>query len=101
MSGPDLGFLQGHDIAVYSYQDCPDCVRLKRWMDTFHFPYREVDIQALPAEAERLENETGKMAVPFLLLNGKTWLRGYHKELPGRFDARVFLDELRAALRAS
>jgi glutaredoxin len=98
MSAPDLSFLEGHDVAVYSFASCPDCVRLKRWMQAYAFPYREVDIDADPAEGDRLERETGKMAVPFLLIDNQHWVRGYHKEVPGRFDPELFLRELRGAL---
>jgi glutaredoxin len=67
-------------------------------MDAFGVRYQEVDIHEQPEAAERLERETGKQAVPFILVDGKTWVRGYHKELPGRFDARLLLEELRNAL---
>jgi len=36
--------------------------------------------------------------VPFILVDGKQWVRGYHKELPGRFDAKLLLAELQSAL---
>lgn len=100
MPSPDLKFLEGHDIAVYSFASCPDCVRLKRWMQAHGFPHRDVDIDADPAEADRLERETGKMAVPFLLVDNRSWVRGYHKEIPGRFDPKVFLEELQSAMRS-
>ena len=98
MGAPDLSFLAGHRLDVYSFQGCPDCSRLKRWMDTFGVRHEEVNIHELPEAAEKLERETGKQAVPFILVDGKTWVRGYHKELPGRFDARLLLEELQAAL---
>ena len=98
MGAPDLSFLAGHRLEVYSFQGCPDCSRLARWMDSFGVQHEKVDIHALPEAAERLERETGKQAVPFILVDGKRWVRGYHKELPTRFDAKLLLEELRGAL---
>jgi hypothetical protein len=56
-----------------------------------------VDIEADPEAAERLERETGKRAIPFALVNGRIWVRGYHRELPARFDPALFVREVRAA----
>jgi len=98
---PDVSFLDGHEVAVFTAEWCGDCRRLKRFLESTGVVYREVDIEADPAAAERLESETGKRAIPFLLLNGRAWVRGYHKELTSRLDPRLFLDELRAALAES
>lgn len=98
MSGPDLQFLGGHRLEVYSFEGCPDCVRLEQWMKTFGLAHAKVDIHRQPEAAEKLERETGKQAVPFVLVDGRTWVRGYHKERPGRFDPQLLLQELRAAL---
>ena len=98
MSGPDLAFLAGHRLEVFGFEGCPDCSRLERWMDSFGVAHDDVDIHLQPEAGERLERETGKQAVPFILLDGKTWVRGYHKELPGRFDAQLLLRELKSAL---
>ncbi len=98
MSTPELAFLAGHALDVYGFKGCPDCSRLERWLETFGVRHAQVDIHAQPQAAERLERETGKQAVPFILLDGRTWVRGYHKERPGRFDAQLLLAELREAL---
>lgn len=98
MNRPELEFLAGHELDVYGFQGCPDCARLKRWLENSEVRHRDVDIDAEPEAAERLERETGKQAVPYILVDGKTWVRGYHKELPARFDSRLLIDELRTAL---
>jgi len=95
---PDLTFLAGHDLAVYSATWCGDCRRLKRFLDSTGVAHRVVDIEADPAAAEKLEAETGKRAIPFVLVDARQWVRGYHKELPARFDPQLFLAELRAAV---
>jgi glutaredoxin len=95
---PDVSFLEGHDLALYSAEWCGDCRRLKRFLDSLGVSYREVDIEADPDAAGKLEEETGKRAIPFVLVNERSWVRGYHKELTSRLDPRLLLDELRGAL---
>lgn len=97
----DLRFLVGHDLTVYSSSGCPDCTRLDRWMREHGVPHEKVWIDQEPDAADKLERETGKQAVPFVLVDRQRWVRGYHRELPGRFDPKLLLGELREALGAA
>ena len=96
----ELGFLAGHDLAVYSTEWCPDCARLRRFLDSQGVAYREVSIEDDDAAREKLERETGKRAVPFILVDGARWVRGYHTEASSRFLPGVLQSELRAAIGA-
>ena len=98
MGPPDLSFLAGHKLEVYSFQGCPDCSRLARWLDSYGLQHEKVDTHALPEAAERLERETGKQAVPFILVDDKTWVRGYHREERSNFSEAKLLAELQLAL---
>lgn len=98
MEALDLEFLNGHDLAVYSTTWCPDCKRLDRWLAEQSVAHTVVNIEDEPDAARKLEDETGKRAVPFVLVDGRSWVRGYHRERPGRFDPRLLADELRAAV---
>jgi glutaredoxin len=86
--------LQGLDLQVFSAAWCPDCRRLDRWLRENGVPHTKVDLEVVPGAAERLERETGKRAIPFILVNGQRWVRGYHKELPARFDPELLMREL-------
>jgi mycoredoxin len=92
-------FLAGHDLAVYSTAWCPDCRRLKRWLDASGVEYREIDIDNTPGAAEKLEAETGKLAVPFILVDDRRWVRGYHNESSSRLDEKLLIQELQDAIR--
>ena len=94
----DLAFLAGHTLAVYSSHGCPDCTRLDHWMRTHGVAHEKVWIDDDPASAEKLENETGKQAVPFILVDGKRWVRGYHREERSRLSAPRLVEELRSAI---
>ncbi len=89
--------LKGLDLAVYSAAWCPDCRRLEAWLAGQGVAHRKVDIETTPGAAEKLEMETGKRAIPFVLVNGERWVRGYHKELPQRLDGDLLVEELLAA----
>jgi len=95
MQAPSL--LKSIDLQVYSAAWCPDCRRLERWLGENAVAYTKVDIETVPGAAERLEAETGKQAIPFILVDGKAWVRGYHRELPQRFDPDLLVRELLAA----
>jgi glutaredoxin len=89
--------LKGLDLAVYSATWCPDCRRLEAWLADHKIVHTKVDIETVPGAAEKLEVETGKRAIPFVLVGGQRWVRGYHKELPQRLDGNLLVEELLAA----
>ena len=73
----------GKHIIVYSGPRCGDCIALKDFMDRHGIGYEERDIKAEPEHARVLEAQTGKLGVPYLIIDGE-WVRGY---VPGqRFD---------------
>ncbi len=86
--------LRGLDLKIYSAPWCSDCRRLEKWLAEEGLDIPKVDIESEVGAAEKLEHETGKRAIPFFLVNGKRWVRGYHKELPQRFDADLLDKEL-------
>ena len=96
----DPGLLKSLEMQVYSASWCPDCRRLERWLDEAGVAHGIVDIETVPGAAERLERETGKRAIPYILVNDKTWVRGYHRELPQRLDPDLLVQELLAAAKA-
>ncbi len=96
----DFEFLRGHDLVVYSADWCPDCDGLKHFLDAQGVAYRELSIDDDASAAEKLERETGKRGVPFILIDGATWVRGYHKEARARLVPGVLVAELRSAVGA-
>jgi glutaredoxin len=86
--------LQGLDLQVYTAAWCPDCRALDKWLAANGVSHSKVDIETVEGAAERLETETGKRAIPFILVNGERWVRGYHRELPGRLSPELLAKEL-------
>ena len=84
-------------LQVFTATWCPDCRRLESWLAQQGVPHTKVDIETVDGAAERLEAETGKKAIPFILVNDRVWVRGYHRELPQRLDPDTLIQELLAA----
>jgi glutaredoxin len=89
--------LAGLELQVYTAAWCPDCRRLDAWLRDQGVPHTKVDIEVVEGAAEKLEAETGKRAIPFILVNGKRWVRGYHRELPQKLDPALLIRELLTA----
>jgi glutaredoxin len=96
---PEFPLPNGHRLEVFSTRWCPDCTRLKRWLAQRAVPYEEIDIDEDPGAAERLERETGKRAIPFILVDGRNWVRGYHREHHLRLDGELLVRELALAMQ--
>lgn len=92
--------LMSLNLVIYSAPWCGDCRRLDQWLASQGLVLPKVDIEADPEAAERLERETGKRAIPFVLVNRSRWIPGYHKDLPTRFDPARFVREIQEAAKA-
>ena len=92
--------LAGLDLQIYSTTWCGDCRRLDRWLAEQGLQFPKVDIDLEEGAAERLEAATGKRGIPYFLVKGKRWVRGYHKELPQRLDTDLLLREILEAAKA-
>lgn len=68
-------------IIMYSAQMCGDCQLLKAFMDAHGVDYEIRDIRNEPQHREELEARTGKLGVPYLIVNGE-WVRGYEPGKP-------------------
>ena len=64
------------DIILYSAFWCGDCREAKRFLQRHNIPYKEVDIESTPGAAEAVIQQTGKRAIPQLVINGE-WVQPY------------------------
>mgnify|MGYP006299429071 CR=1 FL=1 len=80
-----------HHIVFYTAPLCGDCQKLKAFMDAHGLEYEVRDIKADPAHAQELEANTGKLGVPYLIINGE-WKRGYvpHEPFSQDFARELF-----------
>ena len=64
------------DITLYSAFWCGDCREAKRFLQRHNIPYKEVDIESTPGAAKAVIQQTGKRAIPQLVINGE-WVQPY------------------------
>jgi glutaredoxin len=63
-------------ITLYSAFWCPDCRQAKRFLERHNIPYTDIDIESTPGAAEEVIKQTGKRAIPQLVINGE-WFQPY------------------------
>ena len=68
-------------VVMYSGKLCGDCQSLKAFMNANGVEYEERDIRENPEYAKELEEKTGKLGVPYLLID-EEWKRGYQVGKP-------------------
>ena len=66
------------EVILYSRDFCFDCQKMKKFLDKHQIQYELRDIKKNPAYREELEKKTGKLGVPYFILDGK-WEIGYEK----------------------
>ena len=89
-----------HDIQVYSTPWCSDCRRLKDRLREEGVRYTEVNIDEDPKAAEYLVEKTGHKAIPYVEIDKKWLIRGWHKEKSNGWDDSTFFSEIEAVLNA-
>ena len=90
--------LSGHQLKIYSTPWCSDCRRLKDRMTEHKVQFHEINIDSEPEAAEFLAKKTGHRAIPYVEIDEKWIIRGWHKEEPGRWQDSIFFSEIEAAL---
>ncbi len=68
-------------IIVYSAKLCGDCQQLKSFLDGEGIRYENRDIRENREHGEELERRTGKLGVPYIVIDGE-WKRAYQPDRP-------------------
>ncbi len=58
-------------IILYTTPSCPWCNRLKQYLKSLNFKYRDIDVSKDPKIAEELVRRTGQTGVPQAEINGQ------------------------------
>lgn len=79
------------EIILYSAKLCGDCQKLKSYMEREGISFETRDVQMNSEHAKEVENKTGKLGVPYLVIDGE-WVRGYDLDNPfsDSFAASLF-----------
>ena len=80
------------EIILYTAKMCGDCQCLKGFMERENIDFKSRDIIEEPEYAREVEENTGKLGVPYLVIDGK-WIRAYDVGKPFTEEfARTLLD---------
>jgi glutaredoxin 3 len=77
-------------VVMYSAALCGDCQLLKKFMAEQGIAYENRDIREHREYGEELKEKTGKLGVPYLVIDG-AWVRGYQ---PGEAFSEDFARSL-------
>lgn len=80
------------EIILYTAKMCGDCQCLKGFMEREKIDFKSRDIVEEPEYAREVEENTGRLGVPYLVIDGK-WIRAYDVGKPFTEEfARSLLD---------
>ena len=93
--------IKEHHLKIYSTPWCSDCRRLKDRLDNNNLEFIEIeieieieiDIDSNPSAAEYLVKKTGHKAIPYIEIDEKWIVRGWHKEEADRWKDETFFNE--------
>ncbi|MGA8109602.1 MAG: glutaredoxin family protein [Acidobacteriaceae bacterium] len=63
-------------VLVYSASWCRDCREAKRFLESHHIAYTEIDIEETPGAAAEVLAHVGKRAIPQFVIDGE-WVQPY------------------------
>lgn len=64
------------EIVLYSAFWCPDCREAKRFLRRHNIAFKEIDIETVPGAADEVVKQTGRRAIPQLVIDGE-WVQPY------------------------
>ena len=67
-------------LQVFSFQDCPYCQKLKRYLDSRGVEYEVRDIELSEEAAAECQRISGDLAVPVTTIDGKNYVLGFDKK---------------------
>lgn len=80
------------EIILYTAKMCGDCQNLKGFLERENIHFESRDILEEPEYARQVEENTGKLGVPYLVIDGQ-WIRGYDVGRPFTEEfARILLN---------
>lgn len=67
-------------VQVFSFQSCPYCEKLKRYLTACGVEYEVRDIELDDTAREECEKISGDLAVPVTTIDGKNYVVGFDKK---------------------
>ena len=66
-------------VKVYSFESCPWCNKVKKYLDSKNVEYEVRDIELDETAAKECEKISGDLTVPVTTVDGKNFVLGFDK----------------------
>ncbi|MCR5833631.1 MAG: glutathione S-transferase N-terminal domain-containing protein [Selenomonadaceae bacterium] len=66
-------------VKVYSFEGCPWCVKVKKYLQSRGIEYEVRDIELSEEAREECERISGDLTVPVTTIDGKNFVLGFDK----------------------
>ena len=66
-------------VKVYSFESCPWCDKVKKYLKSKNVEYEVRDIELDPTAAKECEEISGDLTVPVTTADGKNFVLGFDK----------------------
>lgn len=66
-------------VKVYSFEGCPWCTKVKKYLEARGVEYETRDIEVNPEYADECEKISGDLTVPVTTIDGKNFVLGFDK----------------------
>lgn len=66
-------------VHVFSFESCPYCVKVKRYLDSRGVEYEVHDIELNEEDAKECLRISGDLTVPVTTIDGKNYVLGFDK----------------------
>ena len=66
-------------VRVFSFESCPYCVKVKRYLDSRGVEYEVHDIELNEEDAKECLRISGDLTVPVTTVDGKNYVLGFDK----------------------
>ncbi len=67
-------------VKVYSFESCPWCNKVKKYLDSRGIEYETRDIELSDEAREECEKISGDLTVPVTTIDGKNYVVGFDKK---------------------
>jgi len=67
-------------VKVYSFESCPWCNKVKKYLDSRGIEYEVRDIELSEEAAAECEKISGDLTVPVTTIDGKNYVLGFDKK---------------------